>query len=273
MGCLAPLLALLDEHDREDFPAAAKNAVDVAAGTAVYTTAFAEHFPWLQFHASDRLDPGSTIEYPTGFHQTREALCAIAAECDPVEMVDDRKLLFVSEGPCAVREGDVGQLQGLQQRPALNGQLGLMCKEATTSPGASSSGRFGVQLLESATSAPMAIMRDNLRFERPGWVGASMSSPSGMSGGDAWQAREIERLRSEVRRLIKREVVRGVRVCDLDVASRATWQPQQPLYGTCALVTCMRLLSQVGFEQPTLWQPLLELASLLLAPGGICMRA
>ena len=166
-GRLAPLLSLMDKHVHE--PAAgsdaAIHAVDLAAGTAVYTTAFAEHFPWLHFHATDIIDPTSSREYPTGLAQTKEALCAMRAECEPEAITSDgRRLLFVSEGPCAVREGDIVRLNGLQQRAELNGALGTMCKASKIVAAASE--RFGV-LLEGA-STPMALKPANLLFEKPG---------------------------------------------------------------------------------------------------------
>jgi hypothetical protein len=37
-------------------------------------------------------------------------------------------------------------------------------------------------------------------------------------------------------------------------------------------VTCMSLLSQVGFEAPTLWQQALQAGAALLCRGGILMQ-
>jgi hypothetical protein len=93
---------------------------------------------------------------------------------------------------------------------------------------------------------------------------------SGAGSADStWQANELARLRSEVHRLIKGQVLARVLADELDIASRASWQAMRGIHGACGLVTCMSLLSQVGHAQPMLWQPTLELASLLLAPGGI----
>jgi hypothetical protein len=170
-GRLAPLLSLMDKHVHEPTAGsvAPVHAVDLAAGTAVYTTAFAEHFPWLQFHASDAIDPGSSREYPTGLAQTKEALCAMRAECEPEAVTSDgRRLLFVSDGPCAVREGDVVRLCGLQQRTELNGALGTMCTVSKSGAAVAANERLAV-LLEGA-STPMALKPANLLFEKPGCV-------------------------------------------------------------------------------------------------------
>lgn len=77
---------------------------------------------------------------------------------------------------------------------------------------------------------------------------------------------------SQVRRLIKREVVSGVRTLHADVSDEQTWSSLEPLRACCALVTCVHMLSRRGGTHPTLWQPSLKLASQMLVAGGIYMQ-
>lgn len=177
-------------------------AVDLAAGTAVYTTAFAARWRDLYFVAVDRNDPESSQVYPTGVHQTREALRVMAEECQPTPVVaavpgqagsgpgGGRRLLFVSDGPprCAVREGDVVALRGLQSAPNLNGRMGCVLGAR---PGGQ---RFAVHLMDEASVAggsepgsggdPKALKPANLEYQHPGWLQA----------GEPAAAGELERL-------------------------------------------------------------------------------
>ena len=218
-GRLAPLLALLDEHVQEPpAGAAAKNlaAADLGAGTAVFTTAFAEHFPWLQWAAVD-----------TRSSETEAALDTMCAECEPEEIVGGKRLCFVSEGPCVVREGDVVRLRGLQQRQDLNGKLGTVCAREGAE-------RFSVQLEASTTK--VSLKPTNLAFERPGYVAPREHLDTALRpGGSAhartvpracrwaaawsqqerptpteWQTAELARLRSEVSLSMPRSIVREV---------------------------------------------------------------
>ena len=179
-GRLAPLLAVLDEHVHEppggDVATSKGHAVDLGAGTAVYTTAFAEHFPWLLWTAaSPKEDAESSAESPIGIIQTQEALKVMCDECEPAEVSAGKRLCFISEGPCAVREGDVVRLRGLQQRHDLNGQLGtVLCgtscdQQPVTEPPIA---RVPVQLEGSSTK--LSLKPINLVYERPGCVDASV---------------------------------------------------------------------------------------------------
>ena len=254
---LAPILQLLDPHVQKALTGSSNRyAVDLCAGTAVYTVAFAEQWPELQFYAAEREDSGSTLAYPTGLHQTREALRAAAAECDPVDVADGRRLLCISEPdggtPCAVREGDVIRTMGLQ-RAELNGKLGVALNKRSDGE------RIAVQL--QGDHEPKAFRAKNLAFEQPG--GTLDSIP----------AHELERLRLEVMQLARRQCILGVSACELDLKRPQTWENKdiRAMRGKCTLVTCMSVLSQVGFETPSLWQQVLQVGAALLCRGGVLM--
>ena len=257
---LKPILELLEpfvEKVLTSSTASKRCAVDLGAGTAVYTVAFAEQWPSLTFYATEREDPGSLDAYPTGLHQTREALKVAATECDPVEVANGRRLLCIAEAdgpPCAVREGDVVRTTGLQ-RAELNGKLGVALKKRPDGE------RIAVQL-QGDDAEPKAFRAKNLAFEQPG------------AALDSLTASELERLRLEVTQLARRQCILQVATCELDLQRKETWESGelQALRGQCALVTCMSLLSQVGFEAPTLWQQALQAGAALLCLGGILMQ-
>ena len=284
---LEPILGILKRYMNSDdaagangFPSLAQApslAVDLGAGTAVYTVAFSEQWPFLRFIATDRVDPESSDVYPTGLHQTRESLRLMAAECEPAPVANGRQLLFVDgAGPCAVRAGDIVRLDGLQ-RADLNGKTGIILKKRPDGE------RFAVRLHGSDSAGPMAIRAKNLRFEQPGWydgnggTGSESDGPDGGNGGGG-DTRDVEgelqRLRQEVLQLARRDTIRRIETCALDLERRATWeQPEaKAVHGQAVLVSSMSLLSQVGFAQPLLWQQALEAAALLLAPGGTFMQ-
>ena len=258
---LEPIVKLLEPHVQKLLNTSSSNryAVDLCAGTAVYTVAFAEQWPSLKFYATEREDPGSSDAYPTGLHQTREALRAAATECDPVAVANGRRLLCIADTdgpPCAVREGDVVRTTGLQ-RAELNGKLGVALKKRPDGE------RIAVRL-QGDDAEPKAFRAKNLAFEQPGGALDSIS------------AGELERLRLEVTQLARRQCILQVATCEIDLQRNETWEsadaPVGGLRGQCTLVTCMSLLSQVGFEAPTLWQQALQAGAALLCRGGILMQ-
>ena len=252
-------------------------AVDLAAGTAMYTIAFAERWNHLSWFACDRHDPESGDTYPIGLHQTREALRVYAEEYQPKDIVPGlpgqrrRRLLFVSEGPprCAVREGDVVTLRGLQSAPALNGRNGVALSRRADGE------RIGVRLLDGGkdeSTEPKALKPANLEFNMPGWAHKQDAMKSDDEQMKAVQE-ELERLKGEVNALARLQAVRSVAAREADLLHESTWAGLlSEVGGKCAFVSCMSLLSQVGHETPLLWQKALKLAAALLAPGGVCLQ-
>ena len=68
---------------------------------------------------------------------------------------------------------------------------------------------------------------------------------------------------------------------ELDILDRATWgnfdasyhaDGVRTLKGQCAVVTCTSLLTKVGKYFPLIWQQAMEVASMMLAPGGIFLQ-
>ncbi|KAL7571495.1 hypothetical protein ACA910_020915 [Epithemia clementina (nom. ined.)] len=65
------------------------------------------------------------------------------------------------------------------------------------------------------------------------------------------------------------------RTREIDVLKHETWSNDTlitDLYGRCALVTCINLLTCLGYRDPTAWKDTLELASRLLVGGGYLVQ-
>lgn len=273
-GRLEAIEAVLEPHLKH-VSAELEQAVDLAAGTAVYTCGFANTWTRFNFFAVEREDSTSTALYPTGLRQTHEALRILDEECRPAHVAPAveghsgsgdggaRKLLFVSQGPprCAVREGDLVTLKGLQSQPELNGRKGIALSARQGGD------RFAVQL--EGETEPKALKPANLEYEQPGWLHHRASRPA---GDIAAAEGELERLRAEVSLLERQAAVSSVTAMEADIEREASWTELLTLMGgQCGLVTCMSLLSQVGHEKPLLWQRALTFAGQLLGHGGVCL--
>lgn len=58
------------------------------------------------------------------------------------------------------------------------------------------------------------------------------------------------------------------RIREIDILKHDTWSSVDDICGTCTLVTCMNLLSCLGYRDSTAWHDTLELGSRLLQVDG-----
>ena len=209
-------------------------AIDVGAGSAVYSVAIAERFEELEMWSTDIVDEESVAAgHFIGMHQTREAMNIMVEE-----EAAARKPLFDDEQGVTIRAQDRVVLNGLQ-RAEFNGRKGvaLACTD---------NGRVGVKL---DGGGEAAFKPQNVSLHE--------------STGHDSEDKMFDKWRSLVPSMLER-------VREVDVTRKDTWANVKHLDGKCALLTCTCLLTQVGYRAPLMWQDVLLLASRMLAVDGIC---
>ena len=228
--------------------AASHPAVDLAAGAAVYTCLFAHAFrAFLEWYPSELEDPEAPPESGVLSGHTLTKAAVEYQRDDPQKVKAQPKsigALFVDIKGMPVRAGDQVQLHGLKANE-LNGKIGTVTK-------AGHNGRIAVQL--DGSEEEKAYKHSNLMYVLP----------------EEFDSKAIERLQKDLEKVRLWHIIDrlATRVCHLDIMQRSTWANVSHLHGKCGIVTCMSLLTQVGYREPLIWQDTLQLASLLLAPGG-----
>ena len=242
----------LPNYAVEDGKRELHNAVDLAAGAGVYTcwleVAFNKYLEWTPTEMEDPEAIGNmlTCGYPL-------LMAAIEYQRDDAEQIEQPNsvgALFADAGGLPVRAGDLVQLNGLQSA-GFNGKLGRINQRRAN-------GRFAVCLEESGEEKAFKSCNLLRVFESQGSMEDSEKAKLAEDVNTLHQWHVLDRL--------------AARVCHLDITNRATWTNASHLHGTCMVVTCTSLLTQVGYREPKMWQDTLELGALLLAPGGFIFQ-
>jgi hypothetical protein len=228
-------------------------AVDLSAGTAVYTCQYALRYRPPEFCATLRWYPSDWTgsgEYSPLDKETRAAIRIMAKEADTEDVV-----LFSDPQGAAVFPQDEVFLEGLS-RAEYNGLKGIVLHHDAKSPG-----RFAVQLELTA-----AQKRKNISLKAENLF--RMGSPENGPTLERTNRRQLS-IRGEAKAFYNGLLERA---CELDLQQHDTWSNVQEIYGRCALVTATSILTCMGHRAPLVWQDSLEIASRLLMPGGILMQ-
>mmetsp|Transcript_5898 Transcript_5898/g.16601 ORF Transcript_5898/g.16601 Transcript_5898/m.16601 type:complete len:350 (-) Transcript_5898:588-1637(-) len=240
---------LLNSGKDESYP-----AVDLAAGSCVYTVAWAQHFRQPRYKSS--------LEwYPTDYTgQSHPSSRPTEGRDGPLEddlrntlrfLTENSDVLFADKNGIAIFAGDSIKLEGLrsQQYNDLHGVV--------VSADPQAEGRFEVQLGEDMDWKACSFKAGNIR--RVGdWMGSE----------NVVKFDEAEEYAADRKRLLGGMLDRS---CELDILRESTWSNLAPIYGKCALVTCTNLLCCLGYRNPEAWKDCLMIAARLLRPGGIFM--
>ena len=210
--------------------------VDIGAGCGLYSALFSKRFEKLEMYPTDIQNDAESraIGSHLAIDATKEAFRARIKEA--TERTETEPL-FNDENGNPVRATDRVCLKGLK-RAEFNGREGTILTRRQD-------GRICVDL---GDEEPKAFKAVNIVFvgEQDDDGQSELFSPALLSG-------LLERVR------------------EVDVVDRSTWSNVEHLYSKCAFVLCSSLLTQVGYRAPLMWQDVLQLASKLLAPGGVCI--
>ena len=243
------LAPLLNSNEEDTYP-----AVDLAAGSCVYTVAWAQHFrkpryksslQWYptdykgQIHPSDGNTEGDGGPIETDLRMT---LRFLSENSDP---------LFADKNGIAIFAGDSIRLEGLRSQQ-YNGLHGVV-----VGADPQVEGRYAVQLGDDMNWKSCSFKVVNIRRAND-----LMGSEEGV------KLEEAKEYATDRERLLAGMLDRS---CELDILKESTWSNVTPIYGKCALVTCTNLLSCLGYRNPEAWKDCLMIAARLLRPGGIFM--
>ena len=243
------LTPLLNSRENESYP-----AVDLAAGSCVYTVAWAQHFRQPRFKSS--------LEwYPTDYSGRSEFSERPPERCGgPIEndlrktlrfLANNSDPLFADTNGMAVYPGDSIRLEGLKSQQ-YNGLHGVV-----VGPDPQVDGRYEVQL------------GNDMKWKSCSFKSSNMKRASEWMGSDkGTKFEEASEYTEDRKRLLYGMLGRS---CEVDILSDSTWNNLADIHGKCALVTCTNLLCCLGYRNPDAWKDCLRIASRLLRSGGFYM--
>lgn len=214
-------------------------AVDLAAGSAYFTSQFALRYRKPFCSASFEWTPTDTID--TIEKLTRPCLTYLAGQ---------NSSLGIDRNGDGILPKDRVVLRGLKT-VTYNGKSGVVLHKDPKI-----TGRYAVQLDQQPK--PISFKAENFMRQQD-----KLSST--VEG-------RHQRLLSTQDYFYKGLFERSVA---FDILNREAWPNNQLLEqqrGRCALVTCTNLLTEIGHREPTAWKIVMEIASMLLFPGGFLQQ-
>jgi hypothetical protein len=216
-------------------------AVDLASGRGVATIQLAAAFyKELEFYPSDYQGSDGPDAAPVDVETRKSLQYHLDSSTVSEPLFSDSA---GNDEP--VFQDDFVELHGLTA-VQFNGQPGLIRGLDTQTEG-----RFAVELSDGRKS----FKKENIKF-----AGC-------LSLGDAHL--RILKLQHKVQDFFKGLLERTRQI---DILQHDTWSNLEELNNRCGLVTCMNVLSCLGYRDPTAWHDILELSSTLLQVGGLLFQ-
>lgn len=253
-----PIKNLLQEHSMAAARSRKLPAVDLAAGSAYFTSQLALRY------REPFCDHGSLEWYPTDTHDALQNFTRPCLEYLANEAAEQESLLCRDRNGDALFPREQVELQGLKTT-AYNGLGGVVLH---TDPNIA--GCYAVQL-DKRTKPSSFKPEKFVRTATPTTVDAA----DVVDNDNSTTIEEKQRRILSSRNYLERYLYNGLleRSCSVDLLKRETWSALTlKLKRQCGLVTCTNLLTEIGHREPTVWKNVMEVGSELLVSGGFLLQ-